>query len=45
MVCQGDESVYVTVTMVIKASSTSLKCLLAKISYFNPFNYRPISVQ
>ena len=32
MVCQGDESVYVMVTMVIKSFSISLKCLPAKIS-------------
>lgn len=36
MVCQGDESVYVIVTMVIKASSTSLKCPVAKISSLTP---------
>lgn len=36
MVCQGDESVYVMVAMVIKASSTCLKCLPAKISSLTP---------
>lgn len=36
MVCQGDESVYVMVTMVIKASGTSIKCPPAKISSLTP---------